>query len=1503
MVSPASSLYDAAYEHGSCGLGFVARVDGRDSHEIVEQGLEILCNLAHRGASGSDPYTGDGAGILLQVPHAFLNHECRSLGIDLPGPGGYAVGSVFFLPDDAQCRACERALENIAAEEGQPVLGWRDVPVDPGRIGAVARGVAPRIRQVFLRRTVRDDLGFERKLYRIRRRLHQAVDERFGNPESCYVVSLSANTLVYKGLLQGPQVPEFYPDLKDPLMASALALVHSRFSTNTLGSWQLAHPYRYVAHNGEINTLRGNVNWMRARERELSDGLRERGMDGLGAIVQPGVSDTAAFDNALEFLVLSGRSLPEAMTMMIPEAWENDDLMDPDRRAYYQYSSWLMEPWDGPAAIAFTDGKIVGATLDRNGLRPARYSITRDGRLILASEEGALTVPPEDIVARSRLQPGRLLLVDTVAGRVMEDEEAKNLVISRRPYRQWAESGAIAVDQLTPASQPLARTGGSASLLDQQRAFGYTLEDLTLLLGPMAAKGKEPDGSMGTDTPLAVLSQRPQLLFSYFQQLFAQVTNPPIDPLRESLVMSLGISLGPGLSLLDEHPEQFKTIMLDHPILSEDALLKLRALRTAPFSTATLSMLFPVAAGVDGMERAVQQLCEQACEAVENGTSILILSDRGVDAEHAAIPSLLATAAVHHYLVDQRVRTRVGLVVETGEAREIHHFALLVGYGAAAVHPYLAFESIAALQQAGEIQDVDREHAEENYIAALRLGLLKVISKMGISTLLSYCGAQVFEAVGLDRSLIDSYFTGTASRIGGIAIDGVAREVLARHHLAFAPVAGSAQEPDIGGDYQLRAQGEYHQWNPTSIVSLQRAVRTGDFATFKEYTDHFNNESARLATLRGLFELKRNPIPLDEVEPAREIVKRFATGAMSFGSISREAHETLAIAMNQIGGKSNTGEGGEEAERFLPDANGDQRRSAIKQVASARFGVTTEYLVNADMLQIKMAQGSKPGEGGQLPGHKVSADIARVRHSMPGVGLISPPPHHDIYSIEDLAQLIYDLKNINPSAAVSVKLVAEVGVGTIAAGVAKAKADHITISGHDGGTGASPLSSIKHAGLPWELGLAETQQVLVRNGLRGRVVVQTDGHLKTGRDVVIAALLGAEEFAFSTAPLVATGCIMMRVCHLNTCPVGIATQDPELRSRFAGKPEHVVNYFFFLADEVRQLMAELGSRRFDDMVGRTDRLQTREALDHWKACGLDLSAVLCAPSSESNGAIHRLEDQNHDLEGATDNDLIRQCGNALEFGMPVTLQRPIHNTERTVGGMLSGEIARRYGSHGLPDDTIHIDFTGTAGQSFGAWGAPGVTLTLKGVANDGCGKGLAGARLIVHPSDQAGYTAERSVAVGNVALYGATSGEAYIRGMAGERFAVRNSGAFAVVEGVGDHGCEYMTGGTVVVLGSTGRNFAAGMSGGTAFVLDRWGRFERTCNTDMVGLERVTSHEDMVLLHRLIEQHRHWTGSTVAERILAHWAEYLPRFIKVMPHDLRRALAARDAGELKARVV
>ncbi len=1434
---------------------------------------------------------------MIQIPDEFLRRECGKEGIELPPEGYYGVGVAFSAGGD-EARE-EAALERVVAEEGHRFLGFRDVPVEPGSVGSMAREVMPRVRQFFVERGDEDAEAFERKLYVIRRKVHKAVGEETGG--RYFIVGLSASTLVYKGLLHGEQLPEFYPDLQDPLVTSALALVHSRFSTNTLGSWELAHPYRYIAHNGEFNTLRGNKNWMRARESGLESPLFGDDLEKLSPVITPGGSDSSAFDNALELLHLGGRSMPHAVAMMIPEAWESDELMDPERRAFFQYHSSLMEPWDGPAAVAFTNGKSIGATLDRNGLRPARYLVTRDGRVVMASEDGVLDIAPEDIVERSRLKPGRMLVVDTEKNEVQRDADVKKVLAGRQPYGRWLEEGEIRLDRL-----PEAELNGSsrqqnepAPLRERQRAFGYTLEDLDIILSPMASTGKEPDGSMGTDTPLAVLSERPQLLFTYFKQLFAQVTNPPIDPLREELVMSLKMSLGPEKNLFEETPEHCKRILLDHPVLTNRELEKIRQLDAPPFASETLEALFPATEGGKGIEAALEELCAGAEAAVRRGSTVLVLTDRGVNEELAPIPSLLATSAVHHHLVRAGIRTQTSLVVETAEAREVHHFALLIGYGASAVNPYLAFETLSEMAREGLLEgsNGDGTDAHENYVKAVDKGLLKIISKMGISTLFSYNGAQIFEAVGLSRELVERHFTGTASRLGGITLENVGREVVERHKKAFEAAEDDPSELEIGGEYQLRMQGEYHQWNTESIVPLQRAVGTGSYELFKQYTRHFDDQSAQLSTLRGLFDFRRDPISIEEVEPAKEIVKHFSSGAMSLGSISKETHETLAIAMNRLGARSNTGEGGEDPERFTPDPNGDNRRSAIKQVASGRFGVTTEYLVNSDVLQIKMAQGSKPGEGGQLPGHKVSGDIARVRYSTPGVGLISPPPHHDIYSIEDLAQLIHDLKIANPRAMVSVKLVSEVGVGTIAAGVAKAKADLITIAGHDGGTGASPLSSIKHAGLPWELGVAETQQVLVQNDLRSRVLLQTDGQMKTGRDVVVAALLGAEEFAMSTAPLVSMGCIMMRVCHLNTCPVGIATQDPELRKKFTGTADNVINYFFFVAEEIREIMAELGISKFKDLVGRSDLLKTREAVQHWKTEGVDLSPIFHRPEVPERVEIRHGIDQNHNLDKSLDNELIERSRPALEDGEKTEFSFPIGNTNRTVGGMLSGEIARRYGNAGLPDGTLQVNFRGVAGQSFAAWTTHGLTMNLEGTTNDYVGKGLSGGRVVVAPSPDVGYRPEEAVVVGNVALYGSTGGEAFFRGIAGERFAVRNSGAHTVVEGVGEHGCEYMTGGVVAVLGPTGRNFAAGMSGGWAFILDEDGSFEERCNLDMVGLEPVESEEDVALLQELVEKHLRWTGSGTAKRVLNDWDAVLPKFVKVMPDDLKRVLQEKQEAE------
>jgi glutamate synthase domain-containing protein 2/glutamate synthase domain-containing protein 1/glutamate synthase domain-containing protein 3 len=1398
-----------------------------------------------------------------------------------------------FLPVEPHQRlSCEGILERIMREEGLTVLGWRDTPVDGDAIGRVARASQPYIQQIFVGCAQRcDPDALERKLYIVRKRAEAEVARTsLPNKGDFYIPSLSARTIVYKGLLLAPQMALFYSELSDSDVMSALCLVHQRFSTNTFPTWQLAHPYRYVAHNGEINTLRGNVNWMHARQSILASPLFGADIKKLFPIVAPGGSDSASFDNAVELLFMAGRDLPHAMAMLIPEAWASNPHMNPEKRAFYEYHASLMEPWDGPAAIAFTDGRVVGATLDRNGLRPARYLVTHDDLIVMSSETGVLPVKPENVKRKGRLQPGKMLLVDTVAGRIVSDREIKQRLYSRHPYAQWLAENQVTLDKL--ADPPREHGTDHGTILCRQRAFGYTDEDLRLILAPMAEKGEEPIGSMGTDTPLACLSDRPQPLFHYFKQLFAQVTNPPIDPIREEMVMSLISYIGNERNILDETPRHCHTLRLPHPILGNRSLEKLRRVSQGDFLATTLPTLFPVEDGEKGLERALDQLCRRASLAIKSGYSLLILSDRGIDEDYAPIPSLLALAAVHNHLVREETRTQVALIIESGEPREVMHFALLIGYGASAVNPYLAIETLEDMAVRGNLlPGLTFEKALANFKKAVNKGLLKTFSKMGISTLQSYRGAQVFEAIGLNKSLIDKYLTGTASRIEGVGLDVLAREAQMKHALAYRPITGYDTELPVGGNYQYRVRGEYHLLNPLTVSKLQHAVRQRNPDTFQEYTDLIDKQNRQLCTLRGLLEIKQpgRAVPIEDVEPATEIVKRFATGAMSFGSISKEAHETLAIAMNRIGGKSNTGEGGEDEARFQRDPNGDWRRSAIKQVASARFGVTTNYLVNCDELQIKMAQGAKPGEGGQLPGHKVDEVIARVRHSIPGVGLISPPPHHDIYSIEDLAQLIYDLKNANPRARISVKLVAEVGVGTVAAGVAKAHADVVLISGDSGGTGASPLSSIKHAGIPWELGLAETQQVLVMNDLRGRIRVQTDGKLQTGRDVTIAALLGAEEFGFATTPLVAMGCIMMRKCHLNTCPVGIATQDPALRAKFQGQPEHVVNFFFFIAEQVRQYMAQLGFRTFNEMVGRVDMLEPRHALDHWKAKGLDFSAILESPQVPARIARRCIQSQDHGLAQALDYKLIELAGEALINQSPIEIKLPIRNVHRTVGAMLSGEIARRYGSVGLPDDTIRFEFTGSAGQSFGAFLAKGVTLMLEGDANDYVGKGLSGGRIIVYPPRDSTFLPEENILIGNVVLYGATSGEAYFNGMAGERFAVRNSGATAVVEGLGDHGCEYMTKGLVVVLGRCGRNFAAGMSGGIAYVLDEPGDFaEKRCNTAAVDLEPVDG--DAALLRNLIERHFEFTGSPRAKWILENWSSMLPKFIKVFPHEYKRVL-------------
>jgi glutamate synthase (NADPH) large chain len=1492
-------LYHPSNEHDACGMGIVASIKGEKSHEIIRKGLEVLINLTHRGAAGCDPETGDGAGILIQIPHEFFVQECEQLGMALPEPGAYGV-AMCFLPVEKHNRLqCEGVIERIVQEEGLTVLGWRDTPLNGDAVGREARASQPYVEQLFVSRpqgsehAALDEDAFERLLYRVRRRTENEIAaSEIEEKDTFYVPSFSCRTIIYKGLMLAPQIERFYFELANPLVKSALCLVHQRFSTNTFPSWKLAHPYRYVAHNGEINTIRGNVSWMTARQSILESPLYDGQIGKLFPVIVPGGSDSASLDNAVEFLFHSGRSLPHVMAMLIPEAWSGNPDMDEEKRAFYEYHASLMEPWDGPAAMAFTDGRVIGATLDRNGLRPGRYIVTKDDIVVLASEAGVLEVPAEDIRKKGRLQPGRMFLVDTVQQRIISDAEIKSQLAARQPYGEWLREQQVTMDQLPEPSRIIATN--HETILRRQRAYGYSEEDLKILLAPMGAKGEEPIGSMGTDVPLACLSDRPQPLFNYFKQLFAQVTNPPIDPIREELVMSLISYIGTERNILEEAPENCHTLKLPHPILTNRDLEKLRRVSSGDLLATTLPALFRAEDGERGLRHSLEDLSNRAAHAVISGYTLLILSDRGVDSTYAPIPSLLAMAAVHNRLVREKTRTQVALIIESGEPREVMHFALLIGYGASAINPYLAIETLHDLKLRGMLpDDVSAEYAEKNFIKAINKGLLKTFSKMGISTLQSYRGAQVFEAVGLNQALIESYFPGTASRIEGVGLDVLAREAQIKHAYAFQPLTESETDLVVGGHYQYREGGEYHLLNPLTIGKLQQAVRQNNPATFEEYTNLLDEQNRTLCTLRGLLKLKyaEKPIPLDKVEPAKEIVKRFTTGAMSFGSISKEAHETLAIAMNRIGGMSNTGEGGEDEARFQRDENGDLRRSAVKQVASGRFGVTANYLVNADELQIKMAQGAKPGEGGQLPGHKVDEVIARIRYSIPGVGLISPPPHHDIYSIEDLAQLIYDLKNVNPKARIAVKLVSEVGVGTVAAGVAKAHADVVLISGDTGGTGASPLSSIKHAGLPWELGLAETQQVLLLNDLRSRIRVQTDGKLQTGRDVVIAALLGAEEFGFATMPLISLGCIMMRKCHLNTCPVGIATQDPVLRARFEGQPENVINFFFFIAEQMREHMSKLGFRTVDEMVGRVDKIDAAVADVHWKAKGIDLSSILYSPALPSRVARRRMQAQDHGLNQALDHQLIAKAAPALKSKTPVTATFAIRNVHRTVGAMLGGEIARRYGSAGLPDGTIHFKFNGSAGQSFGAFVPSGVTLELEGDSNDYLGKGLSGGRIIAYPPKTSSFLPEESILVGNVVLYGATGGEAFLNGIAGERFAVRNSGATAVVEGVGDHGCEYMTKGTVVVLGMTGRNFAAGMSGGIAYIFDEQGDFAiRRCNQASVDLEPLVAQEDVDRVRGLLERHRDLTGSPRAAWILEHWADAQPRFIKVFPHEYKRVL-------------
>ncbi len=1536
----------------------MAHIKGKQSHDIVCQGLQILKNLTHRGAVGADPLAGDGAGILLQLPDAFLRAQCAAKGMTLPPIGSYGVG-MLFLPRDMEARAaCETIVATRIAAEGQQLLGWRDVPVDGSGLGESVKKVEPLVRQVFIARghNCADADAFERKLFVIRKTMEHAVKRlASAQGQGFYCPSLSSRTIVYKGMLLADQVGKYYLDLQEPSVVSALALVHQRFSTNTFPTWNLAHPFRMIAHNGEINTVRGNVNWMTARHAAMSSRLLGEDLEKLWPLITEGQSDSACFDNALELLVAGGYSLPHAMMLLIPEAWAGNPLMDEERRAFYEYHAALMEPWDGPAAVAFTDGRMIGATLDRNGLRPARYLITDDDIVLMASEMGVLDIPQHKIVKKWRLQPGKMFLIDMEAGRIEDDDELKKQLATAKPYRQWIEKSRYFLGDLPEVA---AKPKLNATLLDTQQAFGYSQEDVKFILAPMVSAGEEPTGSMGTDAALAVLSNRNRSFYDYFQQLFAQVTNPPIDPIREEIVMSLTSFIGPKPNLLGiEETKPMLRLEVHQPVLSNDDIAKLRnidQLTQGRYRSLVLDITYPVSQGAAGCEKAVHALCAAADNAVAKGYNVLILSDRAMSAKRVAIPALVACSKVHHHLVQAGSRTSTGLVVDSGSVREVHHFALLAGYGAEAVCPWLAYETIAAMKLP---VNVDAKEAKKRYIKAINKGLMKVMSKMGISTYQSYCGAQIFEAIGLNGQFVAEYFTGTSTQIEGIGLNEVAEEAVRTHYNAFGADPVLADALDAGGEYAWRVRGEEHMWTPDTIAKLQNATRTNNASTYKEYAKLINEQSTKLKTLRGLFEIKPAgaAVPLDEVEPAKEIVKRFVTGAMSLGSISTEAHTTLAIAMNRIGGKSNTGEGGEDPARFRTLKGGemlseiigknriesdrelkagDSLRSRIKQVASGRFGVTAEYLASADQIQIKMAQGAKPGEGGQLPGHKVSEYIAKLRFSVPGVGLISPPPHHDIYSIEDLAQLIHDLKNSNPAASISVKLVSEVGVGTVAAGVAKAKADHITISGHDGGTGASPISSIKHAGTPWELGLAEAQQTLVLNQLRGRIALQVDGQIKTGRDVLIGALLGADEFGFATAPLVVEGCIMMRKCHLNTCPVGVATQDPELRKKFTGQPEHVVNYFFFVAEELREYMAQLGIRKFEDLIGRSDLLDVKHGIAHWKARGLDFSRVFHQPDvaavigrrhSDAATTIARrhVDTQDHELEKALDNKLIAQAQDALNNKQAVTIESGIRNTNRTAGTMLSHEVAKRYGQAGLPSDTISVKFSGTAGQSFGAFLAHGISFELRGEGNDYVGKGLCGGRIAIMPPDESRLVSHENIVVGNTVMYGATSGECYFSGVAGERFAVRNSGAIAVVEGLGDHGCEYMTGGMVIVLGQTGRNFAAGMSGGVAYVLDEDGGFEKRCNMSMVALEAVPSeaeaeasesgsvgaqgrvhfnHLDQADEHALrqqIEKHLRYTNSPRARQILDNWPAYLPKFTKVMPTEYRRALQDMAAQQVK----
>ncbi|MEW6749987.1 MAG: glutamate synthase large subunit [Candidatus Latescibacterota bacterium] len=1497
-VPARQGLYDPAREHDACGIGFIVDMKGRPSHDMVHQALQILVNMEHRGACGCEPNTGDGAGILLQLPHRFLQGVCGELGIPLPEPHQYGMAMVFLPPEPGARTQCQALYEQVVHEEGQRVLGWRQVPTDNALLGQTARDAEPAIWQLFIGRSggKGDDLAFERKLYVIRRRVANAVTARddIDGAEAFYTVSISHRIAVYKGMLVSTQLEPYYPDLRDPRLETALALVHSRFSTNTFPSWERAHPYRYLIHNGEINTVRGNINWIYTRQAMLASRLFGADLPKLFPVVNESGSDSAKFDNVLELLHLSGRSLPHAVMMMIPEPWENHEEMSDEKRAFYEYHSCLMEPWDGPASIAFTDGTLVGAVLDRNGFRPSRYCVTKDDRVVLASETGVLDIPPEQIAHRGRLQPGRMLLIDTAAGRIISDAEIKQRIACQHPYRQWLDAHQVHLGDL-PAVAGVTPSPDHETVLQRQQAFGYTYEDLRVYLGPLVQQERDPVGSMGNDAPLAVLSDRPHLLYDYFRQHFAQVTNPPVDPLREELITATDVTVGPEGNLLEPEPQSCRQVRLPTPILTNDELEALRQIDRPGLKAATLPILLPRAAGQAGLEPALAALYAAADQAIAQGASLLVLSDRGVDEEHVAIPALLAGAGLHHHLIREGARTRVGLILESGEPREVHHFCVLLGYGVQAINPYLAFESLHDMIGQGTLVGYTYPEAVKRYSRAVVKGVVKVAAKMGISTLRSYIGAQIFEALGLSRTVVDRYFTWTTTQVEGIGIEEIAREALLRHRRAFPPFQRPARTLEEGGQYQWRQDGEHHLFNPHTVHRLQQAVRTGSWAIYEEYARHIDDQSRQLGTLRGLLELRwaAEPIPLEEVEPVESICRRFKTGAMSYGSISQEAHETLAIAMNRIGGKSNTGEGGEDPERFVPLPDGDSRSSGIKQVASGRFGVTSQYLISAREIQIKMAQGAKPGEGGELPGRKVYPWIARVRYATPGVELISPPPHHDIYSIEDLAELIHDLKNANPRARISVKLVSEAGVGTVAAGVAKGHADVVLISGHDGGTGASPQTSIKHAGLPWELGVAETHQTLVLNKLRSRIAVEADGQLKTGRDVVIAALLGAEEFGFATTALVALGCVMMRVCHLDTCPVGVATQNPELRRRFAGKPEHVVNFLRFVAQDMRQIMARLGCRTVAEMVGRTDLLEARPAAEHWKARGLDLGPILYQPAMGPEVGRCCAEPQDHGLDRSLDSStLLHVCRPALERGEPVHASFAIRNTHRVVGTLVGSELTRRWGGDGLPEDTIHLRFQGAAGQSFGAFVPAGMTLEVEGDANDYFGKGLSGGKLVLYPPAAVTFAAEHNIICGNVALYGATAGQAYVRGLAGERFGVRNSGANAVVEGVGDHGCEYMTGGRVVVLGPTGRNFAAGMSGGIAYVLDEDQTFARRCNQDLVGLERLEENEETEAVRAQVERHVRYTQSALGQRVLEHWDRAVLAFVKVMPHDYRRMLQA-----------